>query len=307
MLNPNSDQKESVIIFGANGFLGSVVTRKLHESGFKVHAVIRPEANSSRLSSLKDLNISKIKPESWPQLVVSNAPDTVICAQWEGVSKLDRENLDLQKTNLEPILNIASTTKESGVGNFICFGSQAEVRESLETIKEEFYDSGESAYGRIKAKLHTELTSFFKGSDCRFIWARVFSVYGPSDYSDSILNQLSDSEASGNELVISNPSKFWSYLYEDDFASAVEQILKNQTVASTVNIGSPILHEIREIVAIWHGNSLANLAGDHTSTTKVGFFPEVAKLGTVGWSPSTSLEEGIRRTRKAFSDRINSK
>jgi dTDP-D-glucose 4,6-dehydratase len=43
-----------------------------------------------------------------------------------------------------------------------------------------------------------------------------------------------------NELDISNPSKFWSYLYEDDFASAIEEILKNSNIANTVNVGSPI-------------------------------------------------------------------
>jgi nucleoside-diphosphate-sugar epimerase len=235
------------------------------------------------------------------------SPSAIVCAQWNGVLKQDRGNVELQESNIHPILNIALAAKDSGTESFICFGSQAEAKESFETIKEEFYDSGESAYGIIKAKLHAQLVSLFEDSDCRFIWTRIFSVYGPSDFSDSLLMQLFESQASGNELVISNPSKLWSYLYEDDFALAIEQILNNPTVASTVNIGSPIFNEIREIVAMWYENSIADLANDHTSSTNVGFFPDVTKLKTLGWSPSISLEEGIKRTRKAFSDRVNPK
>jgi nucleoside-diphosphate-sugar epimerase len=117
--------------------------------------------------------------------------------------------------------------------------------------------------------------------------------------------QLFESQVSGDELVISNPSKLWSYLYEDDFALAIEQILNNPTVASTINIGSPKFIEIREIVAMWYENSPPDLADDHTSATNVGFFPDLTKLKAIGWSPSISLEEGIKRTRKAFSDRVN--
>ncbi len=307
MDNPKGKPKETVVIFGANGFLGSVITKKLYSSGIDVLAVIRPRANKSRLVELENLHLLEVESSEWPQIINEYSPSAVICAQWNGVLKQDRVNLDLQKSNIEPIFNIAVAAKDSGTESFICFGSQAEAKESIETIKEKFYDSGETAYGSTKAKLHIQLASLFEDSDCRFIWARVFSVYGPSDFSDSLLMQLFESQALGNKLVISNPSKLWSYLYEDDFALAIEQILKNPTVVSPVNIGSPIFNEIREIVAMWYENSFADLTDDHTSATKVGFFPDITKLKTIGWSPSISLEEGIKRTRKAFSDRVDPK
>jgi UDP-glucose 4-epimerase len=305
--NPKRNLRENVLVFGANGFLGSVVTKKLYESGFDVLPVIRPKADKSRLQELNDIKLLEIEPSRWPELVSEYTPNAIICSQWNGVIKQDRDNVDLQRENIKPILNIGVAAKESGVGSFICFGSQAEAKESSETIKEEFYNSGESAYGNVKASLHNQLASLFEDSNCRLIWARVFSVYGPSDFSESLLMQLFQSQVSGTELKISNPFKLWSYLYEDDFASAIEQILKNPTVSSTINVGGPTLNEIREIVALWFENSIADFADDHRTTTNVGYFPEVAKLKTIGWSPSISLEEGIKRTRKAFSDRLKSK
>ncbi len=307
MNNPIERRGGSVVIFGANGFLGSVITKKLHNSGFDVLPVVRPGANKSRLCSLESLNVLEAEPNQWPRLISTLEPTAIICSQWEGVSKQDRSNLEVQINNIEPILNLAKSAKESKVRSFVCFGSQAEVKESVESVKEDFYDSGESAYGVVKSKLHSNLASLFEGSSCRFVWARIFSVYGPSDHSDSLLMRLFQSQITQNELVISNPSKFWSYLYEDDFASAIEGILMNLDITSTVNVGNPFFKEIREIVAIWHGESLMDYKTYESNQAHVGFFPIVEKLGSIGWSPSISIEEGIRRTRKAFSERLNAK
>jgi nucleoside-diphosphate-sugar epimerase len=298
---------KEVIIFGANGFLGSLMTKKLHASGFNVLPVIRPRANQSRLSDLDNLDVLERESSEWPGLINEYNPSAIICAQWNGVSKQDRENLEVQKTNIEPILNIAISAKASQVGSFICFGSQAESKEGMETIGEEFCNSGESSYGIIKAELHSQLLTLFEDSECRFIWARVFSVYGPSDFSDSLLMRLFESQVSGDELVILNPSKFWSYLYEDDFASAIESILKDSRIAKTINIGNPLLNTISEIVAIWHESSATSPNLYNSNQTNLGFFPDVSKLKSVGWSPSISLEEGVKRTRKALSDRLDSK
>ena len=138
MNNPKASLGQSVLVFGANGFLGSVVTKKLYESGFDVLPVIRPGANKSRLQDFDGVNILETEASNWPKIVSEYIPTAMICSQWNGVLKQDRENSELQRTNIEPILDIGIAAKESGVDSFICFGSQAEAKESSETIKKEF-------------------------------------------------------------------------------------------------------------------------------------------------------------------------
>ena len=305
MSNQSSSRSERIIVFGANGFLGSLTTKRLHNSGFDVLPVVRPGANKSRLSGLINLDILEISAENWPQAVTQNFPDTVVCAQWSGVSKQDRDNFELQSSNIEPILNLAHSAKESKARNFICFGSQAEAKESKNRIKEDFYSSGESAYGITKSNLHSKLATLFKSSNCRFIWARVFSVYGPSDFSDSLLMRLFESQITNSDLVITNPTKFWSFLYEDDFATAIEEIVNNSNISGTVNVGSPVFNEIRELVAIWKGNSQTDSRVYQPDQGNIGFFPDLGKLYSVGWSPSISLQEGVLRTQKAFNERTH--
>lgn len=303
----SSNPHELIIVYGANGFLGSVITKRLHKSGMAVLAVIRPTSDKSRIEDLKNLEIIEEESFNWPQLVEKYKPGVVICAQWRGVPKSDREDLEMQVSNIQPFVDLANATKKSNARAFICFGSQAEVKESSDFINEAFYNSGVSAYGKVKAELHSQLASLFEDSDCRFIWARVFSVYGPSDTSDSLLVRLFEAELEGSNLVITNPSKFWSYLYEDDFASAVEHILKNPDISGPVNVGYPIFSEIREIVAIWQGCSISDRIDFELSEANVGFFPKTGKLETIGWNPSISLMQGIQRTREALTKRFNPK
>jgi len=297
---------EQIIIYGANGFLGSAITKKLHNSGFAVVAVIRPNSDQSRIQDLENLRVVEEDPVNWPQLIVEFKPQTVICAQWRGVSKSEREDLEIQKSNIQPIIELAQVSLTSSVQTFVCFGSQAESEKSIQKITEDTFNSGKTAYGRVKTQLYTNLDSIFKESKCRFIWARVFSVYGPSDTSDSLLMQLHQSEARGIELSIDNPKTLWSFLYEDDFAEAVEKILHNPEIKGIVNIGNPILVEIQSIVNAWR-EALPNTSMQtENEMADYGYFPELQKLNSIGWTSTFSLEEGIRKTRQAYEQRFGS-
>ena len=300
----NSD--ELVIIYGANGFLGSVITKRLHKSGIPVLAVIRPTSDNSRIEGLKNIEIVEEESFNWPQLIEKYKPGAVICAQWRGVSKSDREDIELQESNIQLFIDLANASLASSIQTFICFGSQAESKKSIQKIPEETCSSGTTAYGRVKARLLFNLESIFDESQCRFVWARVFSVYGPSDTSGSLLMQLHESETQGMKLKIENPNTLWSFLFEDDLAAAVERILQSPDIEGVINIGNPILVEIQSIVNIWLESPLKPSMQIEMDEANEGFFPELRKLKSIGWTSDVSLEEGIQRTREAYRRRFNS-
>jgi nucleoside-diphosphate-sugar epimerase len=302
----SKNPRELVIVYGANGFLGSVITKRLHKSGIAVLAVVRPISDKSRIESIKNLEVIEEESFNWPQLIEKYKPGAVICAQWRGVPKSDREDLEMQESNIQPFVDLANAALASSVQTFICFGSQAESQKSLQKIAEETCSSGATAYGRVKAQLHYNLKSIFNESKCRFVWARVFSVYGPSDTSDSLLMQLHESESQTIKLEIENPSTLWSFLYEDDFAAAVERILECKDIEGITNIGNPLLVEIQFIVDAWFESPLKPSIKLENGNASEGFFPELRKLKSIGWTSGVSLEEGIQRTRKAYRERFNS-
>lgn len=294
------DPHERVIIYGANGFLGSVITKKLHKSGIEVLAVVRPTSDKSRIKDVENLRVIQEESLYWPQLIERFKPGAVICAQWRGVSKANRDDMEVQISNVQPFIDLANAARVSSVKSFICFGSQAESQKTSEYIKEELYLNGNTAYGKVKAKLFSELRSSFIDSECRFVWARVFSVYGPSDKSDSILMQLHNSDLQDITLTVENPNALWSFLYEDDFADAVKRILDCTEISGAVNIASPHLVEIQQIVDTWRGVSHMSTAKHDLDKIKEGHFPMLGKLESIDWMPKISLKEGIQRTRNAY-------
>lgn len=296
---------DNTLVFGANGFLGSVIANKLSKFGCNVTAVIRPDASRNQLADSPKLRIIRMSPNTWPNLLAELEPTHVICAHWSGVQKNLRADSNIQETNVTSIIELAEAAKSLSIKTFIALGSQAESIESMSLIKEEPSTSGTSPYGIAKSKLCIKLLSLFEDSNTRFIWARVFSVYGPSDRSDSILMELFRSELDGVALNIRNPNTLWSFLYEDDFADALKRILESTKVSGVINIANPQLVEIQRIVDTWLGYS-QNTSVEHNNKLKEGFFPIVGKLKSIGWTPEISLKEGAQRTRKAYREYFNS-
>lgn len=296
---PINMSNNKTLVFGANGFLGSVIANNLSKFGYNVTAVIRPDSSQNQLAENPNLRIIRMSPNMWPNLLAELEPTHVICAHWSGVRKNLRTDSNIQEINVTSVIELAQAAKSLSIKTFIALGSQAESIESMSLIKEEPSTSGTSPYGRAKSKLCIKLLSLFEDSSTRFIWARVFSVYGPSDRSDSILMELYRSELEGVELNIRNPNTLWSFLYEDDFADAIKRILENTKVSGVINIANSQLVEIQLIVDTWLGHS-PNFPVEHNNKVKEGFFPIVGKLKSIGWTPEISLKEGAQRTRKAY-------
>jgi len=118
--------------------------------------------------------------------------------------------------------------------------------------------------------------------------------------------QLYESESRGINLKIENPNTLWSFLYEDDFAAAVERILQGTDIEGVINIGNPLLVEIQSIVNTWFEAPVKPFVGLENGSVSEGFFPELRKLKSIGWTSGVSLEEGIQRTREAYRRCFNS-
>jgi nucleoside-diphosphate-sugar epimerase len=227
--------------------------------------------------------------------VSEEKPNYVICAQWDGVEKRHRNNLEKQYSNVDAQLLIANKAVEENVSGFIAFGSQAEFTPSTSKIPELESCNPESHYGRSKTILLERLKPIFAESNTRFIWARVFSIYGPLDPSDSLVNGVVSAIISGENYDIENPEKLWSFLYEADFAAAIDVILSQESINGIVNVANPDLVRLAEVASF--ARIPCNLSKSNAdSHTDIGFKPETLKLQYAGWAAKFNLEEGLTAT-----------
>ena len=282
-----------ILIFGANGFLGSALINHLGATS-EIIGVVRPGADLSRIHSKMGITIITADPATWNELIESTKPKKIICAQWEGVTKTDRNDPLIQERNIFQIEQLAQTATRANVESFIAFGSQAEFQESNELIHEVPTTGASTAYGKAKDLLLRKLTTTFTNSHTRLIWARIFSIYGPNDDQNNLIPQLVAARRSGQPLVINHGKRKWSYLFIDDFVNGIQKVIESHEIQNVVNIGNPHLVSIEDICNLIP-SSLFYLEPE-TNDTSVGYFPDLKKLLSTGWIPQYSLEEGVKIT-----------
>jgi nucleoside-diphosphate-sugar epimerase len=294
--NPKITSEKKVIIFGGTGYLGRVLSEHLSFE-YKIISVSRSDSNTEFLEKNSRIKILNSPPGDWIKLIENHKPNVVICAQWEGVAKEDRNDLEKQISNIALQVQLAECAKKLKIENFITFGSQAEFTPTGDDIPEIKSEGSISAYGRVKSELQSKLEEIFTGSNTRFTWARIFSVYGPLDTSDSLVNGIISSVMQDSIYEINNPGVTWSFLHEEDFSKAIKLIVSRKSLQGIVNIGNPDLISLGDLPALLNNNKI--IVKDNPASFKnFRIRPITKKMTYEGWSPTIEFRDGFAATLK---------
>lgn len=271
--------------------MGRVLSEHL-SNNYEIIAVSRKNSNTKFLENNSKIKILKSETHKWIDLVDEHKPNVIICAQWSGVAKADRNNFEIQKSNIDLHVQLAERAKSLNTETFIAFGSQAEFSPSKNEIQEIESEKPVTAYGLIKSELHSKLATIFAHSNTRFIWARIFSIYGPLDKSDSLINGIISSMLKDSIYEINDPNLEWSFLHEQDFSKAINLIISRTSLEGIINIGNPELISLGHIPTLLNCNKL--LVRQHQNNeNKMSLQPSTRKMNNEGWTPEIEFQDGI--------------
>jgi nucleoside-diphosphate-sugar epimerase len=98
----------------------------------------------------------------------------------------------LLPSSLPPLNYIATikalqVAKELNSAVFIGAGSQSEYGSINGPVDENQLENPVTEYGRFKLKSKQDCENFAKQEDMKFIWTRIFSVYGEYDYENTLI------------------------------------------------------------------------------------------------------------------------
>ena len=236
-----------ILLFGGAGFLGASISKCLSESKIEFAVVTRETTDLWRIQDLQNIQIIRTNLEEQDELITRLKPETIVCANWIGVEKKLRSDISIQLPNEKHIIKLGRAAIEANVKKFVVLGSQDEISPSPDLILDDSRPNSTSEYGNVKNSLKTKLEEYFHKTNSVLIWARVFSIYGEFDLSDSLIPQMVRSAKSKKAFHIKEPFKEWSYLYQSDFANAVKEIILKVNLNQTINIGNPKSVRISEI------------------------------------------------------------
>lgn len=218
--------KRTVLITGITGFFGSNLASFFLKNNYKVIGLHRRTSDMRRCRAFHN-EVTWIElREGWQDKIVQIAPEIIIHTAWEGVQAAYRDELSLQKKNLQLLSELLAIAKEIDLYQFVALGSQAEYGVLTQIAYEDQPALPTTAYG-IAKKAASDLVEQFCGSNnINWYWLRVFSVFGEGESQEwlipSVFFKLYHNES---EIAFSECSQKYAYLYVQDFSGIVFSIV----------------------------------------------------------------------------------
>ncbi len=287
---------KTAIVTGAAGFAGCNLTEHLLEHGFEVYAVLRPESkHNTRLKeseSLHKIELDMSELAFLPERIGQSA-DIFFHLAWDG----GRNDFAVQYKNVEITLQALKTAKALSCSVFLCTGSQAEygVKEGL--ITEELSPEPFSSYGAAKAAACYLSKDLAKQEGIRWVWARIFSLYGKYEPAGRMLPDLIRSLKEGHTPELSSCRQSWDYLDAGDAAEALIALAERGGDGEIYNIANGDHHPLKDFTErvrqIYAPELMIGYGADPSPF--VSLRPSVEKLKRdTGWEPEVSFEAGVR-------------
>lgn len=222
----------NVLVSGGTGFIGKELLKKLENH--KILALSRKEIkNFHNVEYFKcDLN----NPKSYQKKIIKFKPQILVHLAWQDLpnynSQSSFQNLLNTKNFLEFINQIKSCKK------IIMAGSCFEADNLGKKIDEDSIRKQINFFSIAKNFLKDWSINFFKDSDIKIAWIRIFFVYGEGQRSKSLIPSLVKAKKAKKKIKILTPNDKCDFIYIDDVVRFFIKIINNRFNSGVFNIGS---------------------------------------------------------------------
>ena len=279
-----------VLITGATGFLGARQVEALRGS-VELHAVSRSAAPPQPgvrawQADLADRDATlALFEQARPEYVLHLAG---FASGHQGVENLHPSVMD----NLLATVNVLEAALGTGCRRFVTVGSLEEGVDEM---------AGPSPYAVSKAAAHEYAELCRRRYGLPVARARVFMAYGPGQRPAKFLPQLISSLAEGRPFEVRSGGREVDWVYVDDVTEALLLTASAPGIEGrTLDVGSGELVTIRDmarLAARLMGREELVREGPADREDERVRAADVAETErAIGWRPTVSLEEGLRRT-----------
>lgn len=330
-----------ILITGGAGFIGSAVVRYLIKSTDCEVLNVDKLTYAGNLDSLADISSSEKyrfeqidicdKP-SLSNIIVDYSPDLImhLAAESHVDKSIDSPDIFIE-ANIVGTFNILevsrtywSSLKHSKKDNFrLHHISTDEVFGDLDSTDDLFTEETpyepSSPYSASKASSDHLVRAWYRTYNLPTIITNCSNNYGPYHFPEKLIPHIILNALKGRPLpVYGDGSQVRDWLYVEDHASALYEVITKGHAGETYNIGGNNEKKNIEVV-----ESICNLL-DELAPSKLGHIKSYNELITfvedrpghdqryaidatkikneLGWEPEVNFEEGLRKTVKWYLD-----
>jgi UDP-glucose 4-epimerase len=293
-----------VILTGATGAIGLSLIEELRARSCEVLVLASP--GSSRNHLLTNMVTSNV---CWQECDLANYEaftsnlrfDAMIHMAWCG--GMDRWNIDLNLHSARQCAIAVRLAARLGCHTFVGVGSQAECGPQTTPLSATTLCKPNTPFGAAK-NLARDLTRIEASRipNMRYMWARILSVYGPRDRESAMVTASLRKLLRGETPAFSSGEQIWDFLYADDAARALADMLEFGHDGQVYVVGSGNARPLRDyLAALVHpfGLDLAECLGKISTEpyTPQLLAADITPLQEhLGWSPHIDFSTGVAHT-----------
>lgn len=299
---------KNAIITGATSFIGVHLINELLINDYYVTAVVRPNShNINRLPTNKRITVIELDTNDiklLPNKVKDAQYEVFYHLSWDGVRATYRDDILLQLNNYNNSIKAMQTANILKCNVFVGSGSQAEYGKCLGKITEEYIPNPLTEYGKAKLNTYEKLKSISENMNIKFIWTRLFSVYGIYDHEKTLVMSALKKLLNNEDLELTECNQRWDYIQVEDVARAMYLLGTSDCESGIYNIASGNSKQLKEFVIdikrITNSKSQLKFGAiNYGSEGVISLEPAIDKLKrNIDWSCKVSFDDGITKLSK---------
>jgi GDP-L-fucose synthase len=298
------EKNSKIFVTGHNGMVGSSVVRLLQKNGY-TNIITRNKSEMNLINSEEVNNFFKVIQ---PEYVILSA------AKVGGIQANIKQPVEFLYDNLMMQNNIIKSSYENNVKKLCFLGSSCIYPTSCpQPMKEEYLMTGlleptNEGYALAKITGLKLLEYYRKEYSFNGVSIMPCNLYGTNDHFDknshvlsSLIKKFVDAVDEGIDTV-----EVWGsgiarreFMHVDDCARAVLFVMENYNEGQFLNVGCGTDTSIKELAELikkitdYKGNIKFDLSKPDGMLRKC---LDVTKIENLGFKPTITLDEGIKRT-----------
>jgi nucleoside-diphosphate-sugar epimerase len=310
------DNLKRIVITGPTGAIGMALIKECidnkisavaicHKGSMRIRQIPKSEyitVIETDLACLRDLDVKGIKADIFYHFA------------WAGTTGEARNDMPLQINNIQYAIDAVELAYRLKCTTFIGAGSQAEYGRSEKLLTPQAPTFPENGYGMAKLCAGQMTRQHCAELGIKHIWARILSVYGPNDTTNSMVMSTVNKLVNGERVSLTLGEQKWDYLYSLDAARAMLLLGEKGVNGKTYVIGSGNVRPLREyiydindaIIEMFGKSGTLGLGDIQYSDKQVMYLgADISDLKQdTGFEPLVEFKDGIRYILESFENKV---